>query len=200
MTGALLVLGSAVLGAQVVSAADDTAVVWAAGTDLVEGTRLEQGDLVPVSVRIEASANPYVSGSVPDGYVVVRTVGVGELVPTAAVAPAGEAARTSRLVAVSVAPESLPGALGAGDHVDVWVVPDVLAGSDEPAELVVAGVPVASVPSVDTGFGGSGPASTVVLSLDANDLTASSLEQVTARLVASSAAGRVALTLDPRPQ
>lgn len=198
MAGVLLVLGSVVLGARVVGAADDTVLVWAAAAELVEGTRLEQSDLVAVPVRIEASTNPYVSGPVPDGYVVVRAVGVGELVPTTAVAPAAQAALSSRLVAVKVAPESVPGPVAAGDHVDVWVVPDALSSPDDSAELLVAGVPVASVPTVDTSFGASSPSSTVVLSLDANSL--SSLEQTTARLVAASAAGTVALTLDPTPR
>lgn len=198
--GVLLVLGSAVLGARVVSAADDTVAVWAAGEDLVAGTQLRSDDLVPLAVRIEAPVNPYLSGSVPDGYVVTRDVRAGELVPASAVAAASEAGATSRLVALALTPESLPGRIGTGDRVDVWLVPDVHAADDSPATLLVEGVSVTDAPVGDAGFGAASSKRSVVVSLDAEAVAEESLTEVTARLVAASAAGRVALTLDPAPR
>lgn len=198
--GVLLVLGSVVLGARVVSAADDTVTVWAADGDLVAGTRLQVDDLVPVDVRIEAADNPYLAGPIPGGYLVTRDVGAGELVPAAALAPADEVERTSRLVALAVPSEALPGRLVVGDRVDVWLVPDALAEPDAMASLLVGGVSVASVPAPDGGFVASATPGSVVVSLDADAMAGSSLQDVTARLVAASAAGRVALTLDPAPR
>src|SRR3954468_16062952 len=54
--GVLLVLGSVLLGARVVSAADATVPVWAATGDLAPGTELTADDLVPVDVRLDDAA------------------------------------------------------------------------------------------------------------------------------------------------
>lgn len=186
-----------VLGARVVGAADDAVTVWAADSDLVAGTQLRAADLAPVAVRIDASGNPYLSGEVPDGYVVTREVRAGELVPSSAVATAKSASGTSRLVALALEPEALPGRIAVGDRVDVWLVPDVLADPDAPASLLVADVSVAEAPVRDAGFGAATTQESVVVSLDSDVDAEQSLEDVTARLVAASAAGRVALTLDP---
>lgn len=199
VVGVLLVLVSVLVGVRVVSAADDTVPVWSAAADLVAGTPLQAADLLAVPVRIEADANPYLMGVVPEGYVLTRDVSAGELVPAAAVLPAAQASGTSRQVAVSVAAESLPGRLSAGDRVDVWVVPDLLSEPDSPASLLVAGVPVSSASSEDTGFGPATGQQSVVVSLDGADGT-QRLDDITARIVAASAAGRVVLTLDPTPR
>ena len=52
--GVLLVLGSVLLGARIVSAADATVPVWTAVRDLAPGTELRADDLVAV-VRTGAS-------------------------------------------------------------------------------------------------------------------------------------------------
>ena len=51
LLGILLVLGSVLLGARVVGAADATVPVWAAAGDLAAGTELDADDLVAVDVR-----------------------------------------------------------------------------------------------------------------------------------------------------
>lgn len=198
--GAVLVLGSAAAGAAAVAAADDTVAAWAARDDLVDRAVLSPGDLVSVQVRLEASVNPYLSGPVPDGYVLVRPVGAGELVPASAVTPADDVSGVSRLVSVAVSSEAVPGALRAGDRVDVWLVPDDLAEPDAAASLLVDEVPVASVPVAESGFGAAGPGTSVVLRLSSGDLGEVDLAEVTSRLLAASSAGRVALTLDPSPR
>jgi hypothetical protein len=202
VVGVVLVLGSVLVGVRVVSAADDTVPVWSAGVDLLAGSPLQPLDLEAVPVRIEADANPYLTGSVPEGYVLTRDVSAGELVPEGAVAAAAQASGTTRNVAVSVEAQSLPGRLSVGDRVDVWVVPDQLAEPDSPASLLVAGVPVSSASSEDSGFGSTTARQSVVVSLDAVDAAGreSDLDDVIARLVAASAAGRVVLTLDPTPR
>lgn len=200
LLGVVLVLGSAAAGAAALAAADDTVDAWAARDDLVDGVVLSGDDLVPVPVRLEAPVNPYLTGPVPQGYVLVRPVGAGELVPASAVAAASEVAGESRLVAVAVSPEGVPGTLRAGDEVDVWLVPDNLAEPDTAATLLVDAVSVASVPVVESSFAGGAAGESVVLRLTSNVRSDDALAEVTARLVAASAAGRVALTLDPSPR
>jgi hypothetical protein len=200
VVGVVLVLGSAAAGALALAAADDTVAVWAARTDLVDGADLSAADLNLVSVRIEAPVNPYLTDAIPDGYVLVRPVGVGELVAASDIAPASEVAGESRLVAVAVSPDGLPGALRAGDTVDVWLVPDDLALAETAATLLLEAVSVASVPVIDSGFGASTDGESVVLRLTSDTIGDSDLAEVTSRVVAASAAGRVALTLDPGPR
>lgn len=194
LLGVLLVLASAVAGARLVAASDDTVPTWAAGTALVPGAPLREEDLQLVPVRVDGPANPYLTGAIPAGYVVVRAVGAGELLPAQAVAPAAQARSASRLVAVAVDPAGLPGRLAVGDAVDVWAVTDQVAGSDAPAELLAAEVPVVEVPATDGGWS-AGTSRSVVLGVDAGSTAATT--DLVARLVAASAAGRVVLTAAP---
>src|SRR3954463_12970508 len=61
--GLLLVLGSVLLGARVVSAADATVPVWAAVGELAPGTLLTAEDLVAVDVRLDDAGEWYLSSS-----------------------------------------------------------------------------------------------------------------------------------------
>lgn len=197
VAGVLLVLGSATVGAQVVSAADDTVSVWAAGAALVPGTELTADRLKAVAVRLEAETMPYLTGPVPEGYVVISPVGPGELVPSSAVAPGAELETSVRHVAVVVSPGSMPGDLRPGDRVDVWEAPDRLSPA-QGADRVAAGVAVVSTQTSDGGLGAVSGGPTVVLGLEEREIGGSAdLDAVTARLVAASAAQRVVLTLDP---
>jgi hypothetical protein len=192
------VLGSGAAGAWLLDSADESVTVWSARQTLVAGTALTQADLAPVDVRLDAATAPYLAGSIPEGYVVTRAVGPGELVPVTAVSPAVETSSQVRHVAVAVSPGSLPGSIGSGDHVDVWVVPDALSASPPAtAELVVQGAPVVSLDAADSGLTASG-AESVILVLEDDAVGGSDrFEQVTARLVSASAAGTVVLTLNP---
>ena len=197
VVGVLLVLGSAAGGAQVVGAADDTVSVWAARDALVPGSELSADRLEAVAVRIEAETMPYLTGPVPDGYVVTVPVGAGELVPSSAVAAGADLVASVRHVAVVASPGSMPGELRPGDRVDVWEAPDRLS-PEQGADPLVAGVAVVSTQTSDGGLGAVSGGPTVVLALDERDLGGSAaLEETTARLVAASAAQRVVLTLDP---
>jgi hypothetical protein len=195
LVGVLVLLASTALGARLVASSDDTSLTWAAARTLVPGTPVQQDDLVAVPVRLQGQ-NPYLSGAVPQGYVVAREVAQGELVPAEAVVPAATLATPTRLVAVAVEPTSLPGRLGAGDRVDVWAAPDALGDGQGSAELIVADVAVVDVPSADAGFAGSGRQSVVVAVAAQDDAR---LASVVADLVAASAAGRVVLTAGAGP-
>src|SRR5690242_1627018 len=57
--GVLLVLGSVLVGARVLSSADATVPVWAASGDLAAGTALTADDVVAVDVRLDDAAGAY---------------------------------------------------------------------------------------------------------------------------------------------
>lgn len=206
LLGVVLLLGSAVAGARLLAAADDSVPTWVAARDLPAGAALDPADLQQVPARL-GSGHPYVTGEIPDGFVLVRPVGEGELVPLSAVAPAVEVASPRRLVAVAVSAATTP-AVQMGDRVDVWDVPDGftdgIAGgagpAGEAAVLVVEDVPVAAVGGDDSAFAASSADRSVVLSLDAANRSRSEFEAIVARLVSSSAAGRTVLTVDPGPR
>jgi hypothetical protein len=168
--------------------------MWSASVELVPGTPLAADDLRLVPARLEGDENPYLTGRVPTGYVVVRPVGPGELLPASAVAPASEVSSSARLVSVAVDPAGLPGQVRAGTVVDVWELPESTQGESRPAVLLAAGVPVVDVPTTDGGFAASA-ATPVVLTVDAGSAT--STGELVGRLVAASAAGRAVLTAAP---
>src|SRR5829696_5933624 len=144
--GVLLVLGSVLLGAQVVSAADATVPVWAATGDLAAGTELTAEDLVAVDVRLDATADAYLSATTrPEGRTLSRAVRTGELVPRSALEEAEELVQ----VALPVQAGFVPPGLERGQLVDVYAVADPAAGATASADgsvtLVVRDVPVQAI-------------------------------------------------------
>jgi SAF domain len=144
--GILLVLGSVLLGARVVGAADATVPVWAAQGDLAAGTVLTADDLTVVDVRLDAVAPGYLAASVrPEGSTLSRDVGDGELLPRAAL----EAPTDLVQVALPVQAGWVPPGLQRGRLVDVYAVADPAAGAigtaDGSVNLVVGEAPVQSV-------------------------------------------------------
>ena len=117
--GVLLVLGSVLIGARVLSSADATVPVWAAAGDLAAGTVLTGDDLVAVDVRLDDAAGAYLStGTRPAGRTLARAVSQGELVPRAALA--GPASLVQ--VALPVQAGYVPPGLTRGRLVDVYAV------------------------------------------------------------------------------
>jgi SAF domain len=144
--GVLLVLGSVLLGARVVGAADATVPVWSVTGDLAAGTVLSAEDLTAVDVRLDAAASGYLSTTVdPQGRTLARAVGAGELLPGAALE------ETTDLVQVALPAQAgwVPPGLHRGQLVDVYAVADPAAGAagvaDGSVGLVVGGAPVQSV-------------------------------------------------------
>jgi hypothetical protein len=135
--GVLLVLGSVLFGARVVSAADATVPVWAAAGDLAAGTRLNAEDLVAVDVRLDAAADAYLSaGTQPDGRTLSRAVRAGELVPRSAL----EAPDDLVQLALPVQAGYVPPSLQRGQSVDVYAVADPVAGATAVADGSVTAV------------------------------------------------------------
>jgi len=124
--GVLLVLGSVLIGARVVSAADATVPVWAASADLAVGTVLRADDLVPVEVRLDDAAGGYLAASThPEGRILARPVHRGELVPRSALD------RPPALVQLALPVQAgyVPPNLDRGRLIDVYAVPGSVPAS-----------------------------------------------------------------------
>jgi hypothetical protein len=141
----LLVLGSVLLGARVIGAADATVPVWAAAGDLSAGSRLTADDLVAVDVRLDKAAQAYLdTASRPEGSTLNRAVHAGELVPRSALA------RTASLVdlALPVQAGYVPPSLARGQVVDVYAIADAASGRTAPVGSVTPVVLKAPVQAV----------------------------------------------------
>jgi hypothetical protein len=124
--GVLLVLGSVLLGARVVSAADATVAVWAVATDLAAGSELTTSDLVAVDVRLDDAADAYVSaGTRPEGRTLGRAVRAGELLPRSVLEQPAELVQ----LALPVQSGYVPPGLDRGQLVDVYAVAEPGAGA-----------------------------------------------------------------------
>jgi hypothetical protein len=169
--GLLLVLGSVLLGARVVSAADATVPVWAASDDLAAGTVLTIDDLVAVDVRLDDAAPAYLSTSTrPSGRTLSRAVSAGELLPRSALVETDDLVQLALPVQAGYVPPSLQ----RGQLVDVYAVADPAAGATAVADGSVTPV-VTSAPVQAISGRGEGVLSTatttvqVVVSVPARD-------------------------------
>jgi hypothetical protein len=135
--GVLLVLGSVLVGARLVSSADATVPVWAATGDLAPGTELTADDLVAVDVRLDSTADAYLStGTRPEGRTLGRAVRAGELLPRSALEGPGELVQ----LALPVQAGYVPPGLQRGRLVDVYAVADPAAGATAVADGSVTAV------------------------------------------------------------
>ncbi len=166
--GVLLVLVSVVLGARVLAAADDTVAVWAAAGDLGTGSVLQAADLRSVQVRLGDEAQAYVSADAPPpvGWVLLRPVGAGELLPVSA-ASATPPGPVLRQVTVAVERFHAPTDLARGHRVDVYVTPD-----DGQTYLVVGAALVQDLVEDGGRLGPSGSAIGVALGVAPTDVQA----------------------------
>jgi hypothetical protein len=169
--GVLLVLGSVLLGARVVSAADATVPVWAVAGDLSAGTELTADDLVAVDVRLDDAADAYLSTSTrPEGRTLSRAVHAGELLPRSALEAPGDLVQ----LALPVQAGYVPPGLERGQLVDVYALADPAAGATAEADgsvaLVVEEAPVQAL-SGRSGGVLSTPTTTmqVVVAVDADE-------------------------------
>lgn len=144
--GVLLVLGSVLVGARVVTAADATVPVWSASGDLAAGTVLAAEDLVAVDVRLDDVAVAYLATSTqPAGRVLARAVRGGELLPRSALEEPADQVQ----LALPVQAGYVPPGLARGQLVDVYAVADPAVGAavetGGDVDLVVSGAPVQAV-------------------------------------------------------
>ncbi|HET7430131.1 MAG TPA: hypothetical protein VFJ89_01385 [Nocardioides sp.] len=160
--GVAIVAVSVLVGALALGTSDDTVAVWAAGDTMGTGHVLTGDDLTVRRVHFadDADSALYLPADrrLPAGLRLLRPVGAGELLPRAAVGPTG--ADDVREVPVSVPPDQVPGSVGAGDTVDVYLRPGSRAGCDGTSVCsgrpVLAGVTVLDAPPVSDAFGADG--------------------------------------------
>jgi hypothetical protein len=224
LVGVVLVLGSVVLGARVVSGADDTVGVWATTSGLAAGASVGSGDLLVRRVRLESGADRYLSveDPVPAGMVLTRAVGPGELLPAAALR--SDDASPVRYVTVAVPRTELPVGTTKGSRVDVWLAPSALdrAGGDQAsasadtssARLILAGAAVEGADSEEGAFGAGDGVVPVVLAVTDEAVSAGTgdrtpgaagstrpadAESVVGQILTASRGGRLYLVGAPGP-
>jgi hypothetical protein len=155
--GLALVAASVLVGARVLAHADESALVWAAASDLTVGQELDAADLVATRVRFldDADRARYLDAdaALPEDHTVLRPVSAGELVPAASVGDPGDDGLLS--VPVSVPRLSVPPDVGPGSLVDVWVTVESASGKTQ-ARPLLAGVVVLAAPPAADGFGATG--------------------------------------------
>ena len=144
--GIALVLGSVAGVWAVVSAAERTARVYAAGSPLAAGDRITADSLVVAAVRLGGAGVHYLTPEdVPaEGLVVTRAVDEGELVPASAVGAESSLRLSSVVVPL---PGELPRGVESGALVDLWAAPEADDGYGPPVVLVPGAEVVRSVES-----------------------------------------------------
>lgn len=196
--GVILVLGSVAVGARVVAAADETTPTLVAAENLTPGQRLT-GDAVETSdVQLSGSGDMYLTGAVADGYVVTRAVRAGELVPRAAVAPAGEVGEFRYATLPLNSAETPPGLRG-GDLVDLWLIP-AESQDDTTVSSLAEAVSVTEVSRGSGTLGGSSAQTVVTLALTGADDPDGDLAALVARILAAARADQVYVTKRPQTE
>lgn len=173
----LLVAGSVVIGARLLAAADDTVTVWAVTDARGSGSPVGEQDLSVVRVRFDddAALERYFAADqpVPDGLVLTRPVGAGELLARSAVGAADDAALIQ--VPLAVDPQRVPPDVTAGSVVNVWIdegaggpveVAEPARGRDEATSeepgAALTEVTVVAAPAFDDTFAVSGTRQVVI--------------------------------------
>lgn len=202
--GVVLVLGATALGARLFAAADDTVPVLVAATDLRPGQPLTDASVEVRHVRLDDTGDHYHSGDVGTGYVVVRPVDRGELLPASAVSAVdADPAADVRYLSLSLPSEEVPRSLATGSSVDVWLTP---ADDSEKrdARLIAQEVTVSGADGDAGALGIEGSRTSVTLAVrrdqvDGAATDADRLDDLVATLVGAARDGRVYLVLRPDP-
>lgn len=154
--GVVLVTGSVVAGARILSGADDMTPVWSASGDLVAGQTLTAGDLRATRVRFDEDADRdrylEVDDDLPATLTLTRPLTAGELVPAAALGE--EPTDDTVAVSIAVSAEHVPTDLVRGSRVDVWVLADrtLAQRRSRGAEPVLSDIVVLDAPVVTDAF------------------------------------------------
>lgn len=171
--GLAIVAVSVLAGAFVLGTSDDTVPVWSAVDTLGEGHVLTADDLAVRRVRLDddtASLYFRADDQLPADLRLGRDVAAGELLPRAAVTRADT--RELRQVPIAVSPDQVPGSVGVGDLVDIYLRPAARTScADTPVcdgRPVLSGVTVSDAPAPDAAFGADGRR-TLVLEMSASD-------------------------------
>lgn len=203
IVGLMLVLGATALGARLFAAADDTVPVLAAATDLRPGQPLTDATVEVRRVRLDDALEHYHTGDVGSGYVVVRPVDHGELIPASAVSDAVDGVGADvRYLSLSLPSDEVPRSLTTGSVVDVWLTaPDDV--EERTASAIAQQVTVAGTDAGSGALGIEGSRTSVTLAVRPDQVVDGSrgagapLDDLVATLVGAARDGRVYLVLRP---
>jgi hypothetical protein len=168
LLGILLVAASALAGARLLSAADDTTSVWLTKHVIPAGARIGADDLTSTRVRFtsdEAARTYFATDAELDGMFAVRQIGAGEFVPKAATAGQRDADQIE--VPLAVPAGRLPADTAVGDQVEAWVVPKSTGQAVPSARRVWDRVGIVQVEAVK-GVAGSSARRQVLLAVPAD--------------------------------
>lgn len=175
--GALLVLGSVVIGAKTLAAADDTVPVWSLQHDMSSGLAITASDVQATRVHFSSAADQsrylLATEPLPEQAHLTRDVGLGEMLTRAAVSTDTSAIPHQLPLAVSAA--GLPSDVAPGDHVEVWAVPKP-DETHKSSKLVLTDATVLSVG--DVSVVGLGSDNQVVVALPESADTAALLDSL----------------------
>lgn len=161
LLGILLIVASVAGVWFVVSAARQTAPVFAAAHTIVSGQPVTEADVRVVDVALGQVTDAYLTPEMlGDGVVATRTISAGELVPQSAIGDAAQAQSTSVVMRSAV---DVPASVTAGSVVEVWAAPLVERGEYDVPRILVADATVVSVTSDDSMIGGGAAALELVI-------------------------------------
>lgn len=155
LLGLVLVVSSVAGVVALVSAVDDTAAVYLAPGPLAPGQHVAADDLRVEQAAVPTSGAQYLRpGDVPSaGFVVLRPVGEGEMIPRA-VAGSASGIRLSAVVVETGG--AVPDAVQAGATVDLWASRLKEGGVVDAPGVIAAGAIVARLIESDSIMGGAG--------------------------------------------
>lgn len=137
------------------SMANRTELLWSAKTSLAPGVRISLSNLTPKRIAIPDGFQAYIRASENiNDFVVVRSVGAGELLPSMAVTSNSLSQQMSS-VPVSVHASDLPADLATGEIVNLYHVGDShLAKEFGPPNLVISHAYILAVDRKGQNLGG----------------------------------------------
>ena len=145
LIGLVLVVAAVIVGARIVSAADETVTVWAINKDLAAGSTLTADDLHTVDVGLDGHASAYIAAtSDPNGKTLSRDVSAGDLLPVAAIVEDTDLVG----LALSVPASNVPLTVARGDRVSIYATSAPPPGAQETAASTVLVVEAAAVADV----------------------------------------------------
>lgn len=151
------------VGVRVLGSADDTVEVWAVRADVALGQQITVDDLVArrVGFTEDEDRERYlaVGEELPDQAVLNRSIGSGELLPTAAL---GEADGQLLDVPLSLPSVGVPPDLRPGSVVDVFITPPPGSGEKVDPAPALEDVVVTAAPRPDETFGATASRQVVV--------------------------------------
>ena len=168
VAGVFLVLVSVVAGSTLLARADDTVGVWAVTRDVAAGEVLSASDVAVVQVDLPDPARYVLAGGrTPEGQVLGRAVGSGELLAVGAVLPP-DRLEPRRLVSLPVDRLHVSPGLRPGDLVDVYST-RATAEAVVAADVVLQQVRVVSTGEDDPALAAGGGLRSVVVEVAPQD-------------------------------